>query len=69
MDLLGHRASHCLARPSDNHTAVFANLKQPRNASELRRFIGLLIYFGEHVESAADRLAPFSEVLVETGWN
>jgi Reverse transcriptase (RNA-dependent DNA polymerase) len=67
--LLGHRVSHGLLRPSDNHTAVFANFKEPRNASELLRFIGLMIFFGEHVESAADRLAPLYEVLVGTGWN
>jgi RNase H-like domain found in reverse transcriptase len=29
----------------------------------------LVIFFGEHVESAADRLAPLYEVLVGTGWN
>jgi Reverse transcriptase (RNA-dependent DNA polymerase) len=57
VELLGHRVSHGLVRPPDDHTAVFANFKEPRNASELLRFIGLMIFFGEHVESAADRLA------------
>jgi Reverse transcriptase (RNA-dependent DNA polymerase) len=69
VELLGHRVSHGLVRPSDDHTAVFANFKEPRNASELLRFIGLVIFFGEHVESAADRLAPLYEVLVGTSWN
>jgi RNase H-like domain found in reverse transcriptase len=69
VELLVHRVSHGLVRPSDDHTAVFANFKEPRNASELLRFIGLVILFGEHVESAADRLAPLYEVLVGTGWN
>jgi hypothetical protein len=69
MDFLGHRVSHGLVRPSDDHTAVFENFKEPRNASELLRFIGLVMSFGEHVESAADRFAPLYEVLVGTGWN
>jgi RNase H-like domain found in reverse transcriptase len=69
VEFLGHRVSHGLVRPSDDHTAVFENFKEPRNASELLRFIGLVIFFGEHVESAADRLAPLYEVFVETGWN
>jgi hypothetical protein len=69
VELLGHRVSHGLVRPSDDHTAVFANFKEPRNASALLRFIGLVVFFGEHVESAADRLAPIFEVLVGTGWN
>jgi hypothetical protein len=67
VELLGHRVSHGLVRPSDNHKAVFANFKEPRNASELLRFIGLVIFFGEHVESAADRLAPLYKALVGTG--
>jgi Reverse transcriptase (RNA-dependent DNA polymerase) len=45
VDVLGHRVSHGLVRPSDDHTAVFANFKEPRNASELLRFIGLVIFF------------------------
>jgi hypothetical protein len=69
VEVLGHRVSHGLVRPSDDHNAVFANFKEPQNASELLRFIGLVIFFGEHVESAADRLAPLYEVLVGTGWN
>jgi hypothetical protein len=64
--LLGHRASHGLARPP-YHTAVFANFKEPHNASKLLRFIGLVIFIGEHVESAADRLAPLYKVLEGTG--
>jgi hypothetical protein len=64
VELLGHHVSHGLVRPWDDHTAVFANFREPRNASELLRFIGLVIFFGEHVESAADRLAPLYEVLV-----
>jgi hypothetical protein len=69
VELLCHRVSHGLVRPSDDHTAVFANCKESRNASELLRFIGLVIFFGENVESAADRLAPLYDVLVGTGWN
>jgi hypothetical protein len=61
--------SHGLVRTSDDHTVVFVNIEEQRNASELLRFIGLVIFFGEHVESAADRLAPLYEVLVGTGWN
>jgi hypothetical protein len=41
VELLGHRESHALVRPSDDHTAVFANFK---NASELLRFVGLVIF-------------------------
>jgi hypothetical protein len=69
VELLGHRVSHGLERPSDDHTAVFANSKEPRNAFELLRFIGLVVFFGEHVKTAEDPLAPLYEVLVGTGWN
>jgi hypothetical protein len=69
VELLGHRVSYGLVRTSDDHTAVFANFKEPRNVSERLGFIGLVICFGEHVESAADSLAPLYEVLVRTGWN
>jgi hypothetical protein len=69
VEILGHRVSHGLVRPSDDHTAVFVNFKEPQNASELLRFIGLIIFFGEHVESAANRSALLYEVLVGTGWN
>jgi hypothetical protein len=69
VDLLDYRVFHGLVRLSDDHTAVFEKFKEPRNASELLRFIGLVIFFGEHVESAADRLAPLYEVRVGTGWN
>jgi Reverse transcriptase (RNA-dependent DNA polymerase) len=33
VELLSHRVSHGLVRPSDDHTAVSANFKEPRNAS------------------------------------
>jgi RNase H-like domain found in reverse transcriptase len=66
---IGHRVFHGLVRSSDDHTAVFATFKEPRNASELLRFIGLVTFFGEHVESAAARLAPLNEFLVGTDWN
>jgi hypothetical protein len=59
--------SHGLVRPSDDHTAVFATFREPRNASELLRFIRLVLFFSEHVGSAADRPAPFYEVPVGTG--
>jgi hypothetical protein len=45
VELLGHRVSHGLVRPSEDHTAVFANFKEPRNASELLRFISLVFFF------------------------
>jgi RNase H-like domain found in reverse transcriptase len=46
VELLGHRVPHGLVRPSDDHTAVFENFKEPRNASELLLFIGLVIFVG-----------------------
>jgi hypothetical protein len=57
----------------DSRTAIrwnadaLSGFKEPWNASELLHFIGLVIYFGEHVESGADRLAPLYEVLVGPG--
>jgi RNase H-like domain found in reverse transcriptase/Integrase zinc binding domain len=58
-----------MARPSDDHKAVFANFMERRNASELLRFIGLVLFFDEHVESSTDRLASLYEVLVGTDCN
>jgi hypothetical protein len=37
VELLGHRVSHGLVRPADDHVAMFANFKLPRNASGLLR--------------------------------
>jgi hypothetical protein len=48
---------------------VFSNFRELLNASELLLFICFVIYFGEHVESAADCSAPLYEVLVGMDWN
>lgn len=69
VEILGHQVANGSIRPSNDHLAVFSRFREPRNAADLLRFIGLVGFFGEHVEGAADRLAPLYEVLVGTGWN
>ena len=69
VELLGHKVSHNTVRPSDGHAAVFANYREPTCGAELLRFIGLVGFFGDHVDAAAERLAPLYEVLIGTGWN
>jgi uncharacterized glyoxalase superfamily protein PhnB len=69
IELLGHKVTAGKILPSDGHASTFDLFHEPRNASELLRFIGLVGFFGEHVESAADRIAPLFDVLIGTGWN
>jgi hypothetical protein len=69
VELLGHRVSFGKVTPSDDHNQVFSRFQEPRNESELLRFIGLVGLFAEHVEHSADKLAPLDEVICGTGWN
>lgn len=42
VELLGHRVSFGEVRPSDDHTDVFGRYREPINAAELLRFMGLV---------------------------
>jgi hypothetical protein len=69
IELLDHKVTAGKILPSDGHASTFDLFQEPRNASELLRFIGLVGFFGEHVESAVDRRGPLFDVLIGTGWN
>ena len=49
-EFLGHVIDEEGKRPSDASVAAIRALKEPKNGSELLRFLGLVNYFGDFVE-------------------
>lgn len=45
VEMLGHNVTSCEMRPSDDHTDVFRQYKEPSCAPKLLRFIGLASIF------------------------
>jgi Reverse transcriptase (RNA-dependent DNA polymerase) len=69
VELLGHKVSHSRVGPNDPHRQCLKEFKEPSNASELLRFLGLLQFFSGHIDRLAEMTAPLYEVLVGTAWN
>jgi transposase InsO family protein len=69
VEVLGHRVRFGEVVPSDRHLQAIRNFREPSNASELLRFLGLINFFSEFIESAADRMRPLYRVLDGTPWN
>jgi hypothetical protein len=69
VEFLGHKVSHCRVEPNDHHRECLKGFKEPCNASELLRFLGLLQFFSGHIDRLAEMAAPLYNVLVGTAWN
>jgi hypothetical protein len=46
-----------------------ADFPEPKNGTDLLRFLGVLNCFGEFIEERVTRMAPLYDVLTGTGWN
>jgi hypothetical protein len=55
--------------PSDRCPQAIQNFREPTNASDLLRSLGLVNLYSEYVESAADRMRPLYQVLEGTPRN
>jgi hypothetical protein len=67
--VLGHHVSFGKIRPGVDHQNAMEHFREPRNGTDLLRFLGVLNFFGEFIEDGARRMAPLYQVLTGTGWN
>jgi hypothetical protein len=67
--VLGHLVSLGEILPGEEHQNAMANFREPRNGTDLLRFLGVLNFFGEFIEDGTTRMAPLYDVLIGTGWN
>lgn len=63
VEILGHRVSSDGILPSAGHVEAIKNLKEPQNAKELLRFLGLANYFSDFIPDFTHRARPLYEML------
>jgi hypothetical protein len=69
VELLGHKVRFEEVRPNDRQRDFLQRFEEPINVKELLRFLGLLQFFGTHVDHLAELAAPLYAVLEGTQWN
>lgn len=69
VEVLGHKVGHNRILPSDTHVDAIKELQEPCDGNSLTRFIGLVNYFGAHIDHAAEKLVPLLDVLRGSNWN
>jgi RNase H-like domain found in reverse transcriptase len=69
VELLGHKVRFGEVRPNDRHQDCLQSFEKPSNVNELLRFLGLLQFFGAHVDYLAELAAPLYAILEGTLWN
>jgi RNase H-like domain found in reverse transcriptase/Integrase zinc binding domain len=67
--LLGQKVRFGEVRPNDRHRDCLQRFEEPTNVTELLRFLGLLQFFGAHVDHLAELAAPLHAVLEGTQWS
>uniref|UniRef100_A0A7E4URW5 RNA-directed DNA polymerase n=1 Tax=Panagrellus redivivus TaxID=6233 RepID=A0A7E4URW5_PANRE len=68
---VGHEISARGYQPSDDHIKALKKYSEPKNAADVRRFLGLAGFFRRFVEGFAEIAAPLSDLLkdeVEFKW-
>ena len=68
-EILGHKVTADGVLPSDGHVEAIQALQEPRNGTELLRFIGLVNYFADFVPDYTERARPLQELLKGSGFN
>jgi Reverse transcriptase (RNA-dependent DNA polymerase) len=63
VEILGHKVQHGEIRPYDPHVQAIQIFREPSNVAELLRFLGLVKFFGNHVDHLADKACPLYAVL------
>jgi hypothetical protein len=66
VELLCHKVRFGEVRPNDRHRDYLQRFKVPTNVTELLRFLGLLQFFGVHVDHLTQLAAPLYAVLEGT---
>jgi Reverse transcriptase (RNA-dependent DNA polymerase) len=61
--LLGHKIRFGEVRPNDRHRDCLQRFEEPTNVTEILRFLGLVQFFGAHVDHLAELAAPLYAVL------
>jgi hypothetical protein len=69
IEILGHAVRLGEVRPNDAHRDCVSRFKEPRNATELLRFLWVLLLFSPHIYRLAEMAAPLFQVLEGTKWN
>jgi hypothetical protein len=69
VEVLGQKVTGGQVRPSDRHRDCMRDFAEPTNVTELLRFLGVLQYFGSHIDHLADIAAPLYDMLKGTNWN
>jgi hypothetical protein len=58
VELLCHKVRFGEVKPNDRHRDCLQRFGEPTNVKELLRFLGLLQFFGAHVDHLAELTAP-----------
>jgi hypothetical protein len=69
VEMLGQKVRFGEVRPNDRHRDCLQRFEEPTNVTELLQFLGLLQFFGAHVDHLAELAAPLHAVLEGTQWN
>lgn len=63
LEFLGHEISEKGIRPTESRLSSIKSFREPRNASELRSFLGLVTYVGRFISHLADKTEPLRKLL------
>lgn len=63
IEFVGHELSSSGIRPTESRIAAIKRFREPKNASELRSFLGLITYVGRFIPSLADKTEPLRNLL------
>ena len=63
MQFLGHIINHEGIRTLPEKTEEISKIKAPRNADEVRTFLGLLNYYCQFIPSFSDLMHPIQKLL------
>jgi len=69
VEVLGHRVTPDGLLPSEGHIQAIKELREPRNGTQLLRFIGLMTYFADFIADFADKSRPLNDLLRGSGFN
>lgn len=69
VEFLGHTISADGIRPDESKVKAIVDMKEPKDITELRRFLGMVNFLGRYVHNLADILRPLNDLLYhDTQW-
>ena len=63
VEYLGHIISHEGIHPSPKKIEAIKKIPEPKNVTELRSFLGMVVYFAKFLPQLSKRAAPLNELL------